>query len=97
MRCGAVAALYGTRRASSPSDSPTIPPPFFHHASNILPLLPSVLQWKEAVANGTVNQAAATPSYNSSDAAPEGKALSLGQLMAFSGPAPELINGRLAM
>lgn len=54
-------------------------------------------EWKEAVANGTVNQAAATPSYNSSDAAPEGKALSLGQLMAFSGPAPELINGRLAM
>lgn len=55
-------------------------------------------EWKEAVANGTVNQAAATPSYDvSSEKAPVGEALSFGQLMAFSGPAPELINGRLAM
>ncbi|KAL4444194.1 hypothetical protein ABPG75_011931 [Micractinium tetrahymenae] len=55
-------------------------------------------EWKEAVANGTVNQAAATPSYDVSADAPAGDAaLSLGQLMAFSGPAPELINGRLAM
>lgn len=54
-------------------------------------------EWKEAVANGTVNQAAPTPDYLGD--APEAAAasLSLGDLMAFSGPAPELINGRLAM
>lgn len=73
--------------------------PLYHTSHTPLaPLFLPTSQWKEAVANGTVNQAAATPSYDvSSEKAPVGEALSFGQLMAFSGPAPELINGRLAM
>jgi hypothetical protein len=56
------------------------------------------LQWKQAVADGSVNQAAPTPAEFSTGAALAGdEAMSIGQLMAFSGPAPELINGRLAM
>lgn len=53
----------------------------------------SDVQWKEAVANGTVSTAPTTPS---TPAAKEAKPMGFGDLMAFSG-APEIINGRLAM
>ena len=52
-------------------------------------------QWKDAVASGTVSQPAPPSAYMSSPG--EDEVLSLGDMMAFSGPAPELINGRLAM
>ena len=51
-----------------------------------------MLQFKQAVANGT----ASVPAPNQPVPAPE-VALGFGDLMAFSGPAPELINSRLAM
>ncbi|KAI7836767.1 hypothetical protein COHA_009405 [Chlorella ohadii] len=51
-------------------------------------------EWKKASAEGV--KPAATPDYSLNEA-PAAKAVSLGQLMAFSGPAPELINGRLSM
>jgi hypothetical protein len=52
------------------------------------------LQWKQAVANGTVATAQAVPITPTAAAAP---ALGFGDLMAFSGPAPEIINSRLSM
>lgn len=75
-------------------------------------LSPPALQVTETVPNVTVTQAPAaparapngkslpnTPAFLSGlEAAGAGAASSsLGDLMAFSGPAPELINGRLAM
>jgi hypothetical protein len=50
-------------------------------------------QWDAAVASGAV--AVARPAGATSAAG--GSAISLGDAMAFSGPAPEIINGRLAM
>ena len=47
------------------------------------------------MANGTLSTAGAVPA--SAVAAGNNEAMGLGELMAFSGPAPELINGRLAM
>ena len=64
---------------------PAVPPP---------PTLPPV-QWKQAVATGTLP--AAEPTASPVAAAAGDAAVGLGDLMAFSGPAPELINGRLAM
>lgn len=52
----------------------------------------SLLQWKTAVENGTVAQA--VPVTPTAAAAP---ALGFADLMAFSGPAPEIINSRLSM
>lgn len=47
------------------------------------------MQWKKAVADGTVNKPADTSNVGyTSDAPAVGEALSIGQLMAFSGPAP---------
>lgn len=49
------------------------------------------MQWKDAVANGTVVPAPEEPKV-----AVQPQAMGFGELMAFSG-APEIINGRLAM
>eukprot|EP00890_Picochlorum_soloecismus_P005805 jgi/Picsp_1/6225/NSC_03579-R1_early light induced chloroplast precursor len=49
-------------------------------------------QWAEAVKSGKVSPAPAAP-----DASEFDSGLSIGEAMSFSGPAPELINGRLAM
>ena len=66
--------------------------------ARLLLVPPNLPQWKKAVADGSVNQAAPTPPEFAAEAAlASGEVLSLGELMAFSGPAPELINGRLAM
>ncbi|KAI3427019.1 hypothetical protein D9Q98_006961 [Chlorella vulgaris] len=59
-------------------------------------------EWKKAIADGTVNQAAPTPPEVTAEAVAAGFSgsagqPSIGQLMRFDGPAPELINGRLAM
>jgi hypothetical protein len=58
----------------------------------------SEAEWKAAVANGSISTPAA-PTGGAAGASISGNAasLSLDQIMAFSGPAPELINGRLAM
>lgn len=50
-------------------------------------------QFKEAVANGTASIPAASEPVPAASTAP----LGFGELMAFGGPAPELINSRLAM
>ena len=76
-------------RLQTCTPSLTLPP--FHHPCLSLP------QWAQAVADGTVNRPAVTPDYSVSEgsaAAAGGEPLSLGALMSFSGPAPELINGR---
>lgn len=52
-----------------------------------------IVQWKDAVANGTVAQPAPVTPTPTGDA----QALSISDLMAFSGPAPELISARLSM
>ncbi|PRW50936.1 Carotene biosynthesis-related CBR [Chlorella sorokiniana] len=52
-------------------------------------------EWKKASAEGV--KPAATPDYSLNESAANPQAMSFGQLMAFSGPAPELINGRLSM
>lgn len=97
--CGAADVCVVRRRRGSPGSRAnyrsTHSLPHLTPSSSSTPLCR--LQWKQAVANGTVNQAAATPSYDVSSKAPAGETQSIGELMAFSGPAPELINGRLAM
>lgn len=50
------------------------------------------LQWAEAVKSGKVSAAPSEPEATEFDSG-----LSIGEAMSFSGPAPELINGRLAM
>lgn len=54
---------------------------------------PSLLQWKKAIADGTVNQAAPTPPEVTAEAVAAGFSgsagqPSIGQLMRFDGPAP---------
>lgn len=51
-------------------------------------------EWKEAVAQGKVSPAPEDPEYATFKTPSN---ISISELMAFSGPAPEIINGRLAM
>lgn len=52
----------------------------------------SEAEWNAAVASGAVSQPQRAP-----PSVAQAQALSLGDIMAFSGPGPEIINGRLAM
>lgn len=59
-------------------------------------------EWKEAIASGAVKpDEVATPSASpisaASSSSSSNKVPSFGDIMAFSGPAPEIINSRLAM
>lgn len=85
------------RRRRRPCTRAVLTParPSNHTTPPLLLLL--LLQWQQAVANGSVNVPAVTPDFSKEDgsgymaaAAPA----SIGELMAFSGQAPELINGR---
>ncbi len=54
-------------------------------------------EWRQAKADGSLYQPAPPETYYNSRTVADDEAMGLGELMAFAGPAPELINGRLAM